>query len=277
MTASNGHQVAMIGFGEVGQTFARDLLRRDDITLRAHDILFGTPSGAKLEHAARALGVGIAETGGAAIRGADIVFSAVTASEAINVARAAISALSPGQLFLDVNSASPETKREAARHIAATGADYIECAVMAPVLRPGLAVPILAGGVRAGDAAAILNPLGMNLTPVAAEYGRASAMKLCRSIMIKGIEALMVDCAAACEAFDVKDHVFASLMETFPSIDWPVLAEMMRERVATHGVRRAAEMREAAEMLASVGLNPGLAEAVSAAQLRGARNKEKSR
>jgi 3-hydroxyisobutyrate dehydrogenase-like beta-hydroxyacid dehydrogenase len=114
----------------------------------------------------------------------------------------------------------------------------------------------------------------MNLTPVATEFGRASAMKLCRSIMIKGLEALMVDCAAASEAQDVKDYVFGSLAETFPSIDWPALAENMRERVATHGVRRSAEMFEAGEMLSAIGMDPGLANAVAEAQLRGARRRD---
>lgn len=120
----------------------------------------------------------------------------------------------------------------------------------------------------------MLNRLGMNLTPVSDIYGRASAMKLCRSIVIKGLEALMVDCAAACEAWQVKDPVFASLHATFPSIDFHALAADMRERVATHGVRRAAEMREAAEMLAAAGLHPGLAGAVAEAQQRGARRRD---
>ena len=148
---------------------------------------------------------------------------------------------------------------------------------MAPVLKPGLKVAILAGGPQAQAVSEALNGLGMNLTPVSEVYGRASAMKLCRSIVIKGLEALMVDCAAACEAWDVKDPVFASLIATFPSIVFHALAADMRERVATHGVRRSAEMREAAEMLGVAGLHPGLAQAIADAQLRGARRKEGAR
>ncbi len=195
---------------------------------------------------AAALGVELRNSAAGAGSGADVVISAVTASEAEAVAEKAASWLAPGQLFLDVNSAAPSTKQRAASHVSASGAHYVECAVMAPVLKPGLAVPILAGGPEAEAAAALMNGLGMAITPVAREYGRASAMKLCRSIVIKGLEALMVDCAAACEGYGVTDPVFASLAETFPSIDWHALAANMRERVATHGVRRAAEMREAA-------------------------------
>jgi 3-hydroxyisobutyrate dehydrogenase-like beta-hydroxyacid dehydrogenase len=273
-SGDNRVEICFIGFGEVGQTFARGLLAREDVRVAAYDRLFGTPSGDRLAIKAAEIGVEARPTALLASQNARVVISAVTASEAENVARAAAAFLKPGQIFLDVNSAAPSTKQRAAKHVEAAGAYYVEGAVMAPVLKPGLKVAILAGGPHAEVTGRLMNGLGMNLTAVATEYGRASAMKLCRSIMIKGIEALMVDCAAACEKQDVKDYVFGSLAETFPSIDWMALAENMRERVATHGVRRAAEMREAGEMLAALGMNPELALAVADAQLRGARPKE---
>jgi 3-hydroxyisobutyrate dehydrogenase-like beta-hydroxyacid dehydrogenase len=269
MQTANTLQIAFIGFGEVGQTFARDLLSRPDISVSAYDIVFAQNGGEKLRRRAAELGVREAATGAEAAAGAGIVISAVTASSAEAVAAEAARFLRPGQIFLDVNSAAPTTKQRAARHVEGAGAHYVEGAVMAPVLKPGLAVPILAGGPMADEAARIMNAAGMNLTPVALEHGRASAMKLCRSIIIKGLEALMVDCAAACEKWDVKDEVFASLAGTFPAIEWHGLSENMRERVATHGVRRSAEMREAGEMLAAIGMSPDLANAVADAQLRG--------
>ena len=123
------------------------------------------------------------------------------------------------------------------------------------------------------EAANILNALGMNVTPVTTEPGRASAMKLCRSIVIKGLEAIMVDCAAAAKQWGVEDEVFASLDASYPSIDFRQLAETMGGRVRQHGVRRAAEMREAAMMVADLGMNPGLASAIADAQERGAEKK----
>lgn len=269
--AANTQRIAFIGFGEVGQTFAAGLVQRDDVGITAFDIEPEGPRRERIASRAEALGVTLAGSAAAAAGGAGIVISAVTASEAEGAAEAARAWLAPGQFFLDVNSAAPSTKQRAAKHVEAAGAHYVEGAVMAPVLKPGLAVPILAGGPKAGEASALLNALGMNLTPVATEHGRASAMKLCRSIIIKGLEALMVDCAAACEGYDVKAEVFESLAGTFPSIDWHALAENMRERVATHGIRRAAEMREAGEMLAALGMEPALALAVADAQTRGAR------
>ncbi|CAN1548414.1 MmsB 3-hydroxyisobutyrate dehydrogenase and related beta-hydroxyacid dehydrogenases [Rhabdaerophilaceae bacterium] len=269
----NTCQIAFIGFGEVAQTFARDLLSRGDVAITGYDVLLGGPGGDLLRSRASALGVTLAETLEDATRAATIVISAVTASEAETVAQASSPFLSRDQIFFDLNSAAPSTKQRAARHVEPSGAHYVEAAVMAPVLKPGIRVPILVGGPHAHAAAERLNGLGMNLTSVATEYGRASAMKLCRSIMIKGIEALMVDCTAACESWQVKEQVFGSLAETFPSIDWYSLSDNMRERVATHGVRRSAEMYEAGEMLAALEMDPSLANAVAAAQLRGAKPK----
>lgn len=273
MAGAEPAAVAFIGFGEVGQTFSRGLVANGVAGIRAYDLLFGSEAGRRLEEAAHEIGVACDASPVEAGRQARLVFSAVTADRAEAVAVEAASWLKPGQIFVDVNSSAPSTKQRAAKAVEASGADYVEAAVMAPVLRPGLKVAILAGGPEAEAAAAILNGLGMNLTPVSDMFGRASAMKLCRSIVIKGLEALMVDCAAACETWDVKDAVFASLHATFPSIDFHALAADMRERVATHGLRRAAEMREAAEMLAAGGLAPGLASAVADAQERGARRK----
>jgi len=273
MAAASPVSIGFIGFGEVGQTFSRGLLRQAGVVVRAWDILFGQPLGARLTATASALGVTVVDSAQAAAAGADVVISAVTADRSLEVAEQAAGYLRPGQIFFDVNSAAPSTKRRAAQAVEAAGARYVEGAVMAPVLKPGLRAPILAGGPGAAAAAGLLNGLGMNLTPVSETHGRASAMKLCRSIVIKGLEALMVDCARASARWDVQAEVFGSLAGTFPSIDWNQLAQDMTERVATHGVRRAAEMREAAEMLAQLDLDPDLALAVASAQQRNAKPK----
>lgn len=268
----NSTAIAFIGFGEVGKRFARDLVTNDGIRISAYDIILDDPARcSELEEAARSIGVATHRSAAEACRNADIVISAVTADQTEVVAQGAARFLKPGQLYLDVNSASPGTKKRSAAAVEGSGASYVEGAVMGPILAPGIRVPILAGGSAAQVAATRLNALGMNLTPAAHEHGRASAIKLCRSIMIKGIEALIVDCAKASRHWGVEKEVYGSLAETFPSIDWPALADNMAERVATHGVRRAAEMREAADMLAEMGLVPDLARAIADAHQRGAR------
>jgi 3-hydroxyisobutyrate dehydrogenase-like beta-hydroxyacid dehydrogenase len=274
MPSANTQQIAFIGFGEVGQTFAEGLLKNDAVRVVAYDILLGGSNDSRIKAKASALGVVLLQSASDAAVGCDIVISAVTASQVETVAKSAAAFLRPGQLFLDVNSAAPSTKQRAAAYVEAAGAHYIECAVMAPVLKPGLGVQILAGGPQATQTANRMNALGMNITAVSVEFGRASAMKLCRSIVIKGLEALIVDCSEASERWDVKEPVFASLASTFPSIDWHKLSNDMRERVSTHGVRRSAEMYEAGEMLSALEMTPDLANAIAEAQLRGARKKE---
>jgi 3-hydroxyisobutyrate dehydrogenase-like beta-hydroxyacid dehydrogenase len=256
--------LAFIGYGEVGSTFARDLLANGAEAVFAYDILFddARTRGPILERA-RADGATPVGSLADAIAAAPVILSAVTADAAETVARDAAGLLRPGQIFFDLNSASPSTKTRAAKAVEASGADYVEGAVMAPVAEPRLRVPILGGGPAAQRLADSLNPLGMNIRPVAVEHGRASATKLCRSIMIKGLEALIIDCAEASARWGVQDDVFESLRQTFPSIDWPALSRTMRSRVERHGRRRAAEMREAGEMMAALGLDPGLCEAIA--------------
>lgn len=266
--------LALIGFGEVGKIFAREFLARGQASVAVFDVLFSDPvKGPPMLAAARIMGARVAESAADAARDARIVISAVTANAVLDVAKQAAGYLHQGQMFFDVNSASPITKKNAAELINALHAKYVEGAVMAPVPGPGLGVPILAGGPAAEEAANILNALGMNVTPVTSEPGRASAMKLCRSIVIKGLEAIMVDCAAAAKQWGVEDEVFASLDASYPAIDFRQLAETMGGRVRQHGVRRAAEMREAAMMVADLGMNPGLAHAIADAQERGAEKK----
>jgi 3-hydroxyisobutyrate dehydrogenase-like beta-hydroxyacid dehydrogenase len=261
-------RLAFIGYGEVGQAFARQFLARGDVQVAAYDILFD--AGALAERARQA-GVIAGRNAAEAARDAEVVISAVTADAVLDVAREALTYLQPGQFFFDINSASPNTKARAAEIVNESGAHYIEGAVMAAELAPGITVPILAGGPAAADLAARMNAIGMSVRAVATEYGRASAMKLCRSIVMKGLEVLTVECGRAAGFWDVADEVFGSLEATYPGMNWAGLAENSAERVSNHGLRRAAEMREAADMIAAMGLNPDLALAIADAQERGAK------
>ena len=261
--------IATIGYGEVGQLFARQWLARPGVSVSAFDLKLLQPgSAAPLAEIARADGVRLAGSAAEAASGVDIVVSAVTASAAADVATASLGYLTPSQILFDINSASPQTKTRCGAALAAAGLSYVEGAVMAPVAEPGIRVSILAGGQRGPELAERLNPLGMAIRVVSDTIGRASATKLCRSIMIKGIEALIIDSARASAAWGVSDDVFASLASTFPGQDWAKLAQLMDGRVARHGLRRAAEMREAAQMLAELGFSSALSEAIADAHER---------
>jgi 3-hydroxyisobutyrate dehydrogenase-like beta-hydroxyacid dehydrogenase len=266
-TAIDPGRVALIGFGEVGGIFAQGLVASGRHSAAAYDILLDDPARAEaVRHKARSLGVAACGTAAEAAAGARIVISAVTAAAARTVAEQAASYLGPGQLFLDINSVSPEAKRANAAAVERSGAAYVEAAVMAPVPPYGMTVPILLGGSRAGEVAAILNAAGMAMTVASAEIGQASAIKMCRSIMIKGLEALTVECMMTARQYGVEDTIIASLDESFPGFGWEKRAGYMIGRVVQHGRRRAAEVREVAETIRGVGLDPLMASATAERQ-----------
>jgi 3-hydroxyisobutyrate dehydrogenase-like beta-hydroxyacid dehydrogenase len=202
-----------------------------------------------------------------AIRGADLVISAVTCSAAADVARNSAPYLRAGQPYLDINSVSPETKREIARILEPSKASFVEAAVMAPVSPQRLKVPMLLGGAEVGPVSARLRSIGMNVTPISDRIGVASAVKMCRSVIIKGIEALAVESLFAARRYGAEKEVLSSLAATYPQMGWDgSLPDYLISRVAEHGRRRAAEMREAAEALRDIGLEPLTALATAARQ-----------
>jgi 3-hydroxyisobutyrate dehydrogenase-like beta-hydroxyacid dehydrogenase len=265
----NLSRVAVVGFGEAGGILGEDLAAAG-LEVSTYDILFDSAVGRDAMFAkARAANVRAAPTLRDAIVQADLIISAVTATSSTQVAKDAGASLSAGQIFLDINSVSPATKRENARFVEPSKALYVEAAVMAPVPPRRLAVPMLLGGVHALPVARALGALGMNVTAVAGELGVASAIKMCRSIIIKGLEALTVECVLAAREFEAAEQVFASLDRTFPNMGWSAnLPDYLVGRVAEHGRRRAAEMHEVERTLATVGVTPVMSRATAERQQR---------
>ncbi len=236
--------VTLIGFGEAGQTFAR----AGAWDARVFDILPQRRCEA---------GPMARETAAAALDGAGLVLSLVTADQALSAAKACAPNLTPGAIWCDLNSVAPLTKLDAARAVTAAGGRYVDVAVLAPVDPARLAVPLLLAGEAAEDAAAALSALGFsNLRVLGSEQGKASAVKMIRSVMVKGIEALTDEMLAAATAAGVTDEVLASLDASEKSQPWAQRAAYNLERMATHGLRRAAEMEESAKTLHALGVDP---------------------
>jgi 3-hydroxyisobutyrate dehydrogenase-like beta-hydroxyacid dehydrogenase len=260
--------IALIGYGEVGQLFGAQLAALPGFRVSAHDILMAQPDpGARMAQLAAKAGISTSPRFEDAVAGADVVFSAVTAEAAFTVAQRAGALLRPGQFFVDLNSISPASKQRCADCFAG-GAAYIEAAVMAPVAALGLAVPMLLGAGAADAAAlqALMAPAGLALTLHSTRIGAASAVKMCRSVIIKGLEALVVESMLCARHYGVEDTVLASLDVTFPAMAWQRQADYMVSRVLRHGRRRAAEMREAALTVRESGLTPLMAAAVAQRQ-----------
>jgi 3-hydroxyisobutyrate dehydrogenase-like beta-hydroxyacid dehydrogenase len=260
-------RIALVGFGEVGGIFGPDFARQG-IDVSVYDILFHSPESRDAMLAkARDCNVRACESLAECVHNADLVISAVTASSALDVARDASKYLRTGQFFMDINSVSPGTKRADATHVDHSGANFVESAVMAPVPPYRLKVQMLLGGRRAAELAPRLNAIGMNATAVSENIGVASAVKMCRSVMIKGIEALAVECLFAARRYGAEQAVLASLDATYPNMGWrEKLPDYLVSRVAEHGRRRAEEMREVAQALRDVGVDPMLAEATAERQ-----------
>lgn len=267
MASKAFQKIGIIGFGEVGGIFGRDLVDRG-IDVTTFDILFDAPAARDAMLAkARNCGVRGCESVGDCLRDRELIISAVTATSAREVAEQSASMLGAGQFFLDVNSVSPETKSRMADYFEPSRGEFVEAAVMAAVAPQRLKVPMLLGGRRAADLAARLAATGMNGKAVSERVGMASATKMCRSVIIKGLEALVVESMFAARRYGAEDAVLASLVATFPGMGWDGdFPEYLIGRVAEHGRRRAAEMREAAQAVSDAGLEPHMARATAARQ-----------
>jgi 3-hydroxyisobutyrate dehydrogenase-like beta-hydroxyacid dehydrogenase len=260
-------RIALIGFGEAGGILGQDLVQQGCL-IRAYDILVEeAATKSMLVAKATASKVIMTDSLRESLRDADLIISAVTASSACNVAEATAKLIERKQMFLDINSISPAAKRHNAEVINATGAGYVEAAVMAPVPPQRLKVPMLLGGPRAAALSEQLNALGMNVTAISEQIGVASAIKMCRSIMIKGLEALTLECMFTARRYGAEEAVLASLHASFPSLGWnTAFPDYLISRVAEHGRRRAAEMREVAQTISEVGLPPLMASATAQRQ-----------
>ncbi len=248
--------VGLIGYGEVGRILAEDLRARD-VDVVAHDRKLGDVDDAPLEEHAAEHGTRLLPDHAAVAREADLVISAVTASQTVQVASALAPGLAEGTFVVDMNSASPGAKREASAIVDAAGGRYVEGAVMTSVPPHRLAVPLLLGGPHARDVEPLLIDLGLTgATFHDARLGIASATKLSRSVVIKGMEALFVESLTTARHFGVENAVLASFAETFPGIDWEAQATWFFRRAIEHGTRRGEEMQEAARTVAEAGLDP---------------------
>jgi 3-hydroxyisobutyrate dehydrogenase-like beta-hydroxyacid dehydrogenase len=264
-SVSNQWHVGLVGYGEVGKILAEDL-RKDGVKVSAYDVKLGGEHARPLQDHATGIGVALAASTADLAAHADFIVSAVTASEAVSVAQACAPALKRGAWFLDFNSASPAAKQRAAKLVEWGGGRYVEGAVMTSVPPYRIKVPLLLGGVGAAELAPLINELGFNAKVASDKLGVASATKMCRSIMIKGMEAMVIEAFTTARAYGVEDAVLASLKETFPGIDWEKQGAYFFQRVIEHGRRRAEEVREVAETVREAGLTPWSAQGTAERQ-----------
>jgi len=242
-------RLGFIGFGEAGTGIARGLVEEGLQNIVAYDI----------RERPAVDGVRMVDGMAALAAEADMLIAAVTCDVARPVAEEASAHLGTRHLYVDINSVAPETKIGIGDVIDGTGARFVEAAVMAAVPPNRHKVPILLAGEAASDVITALGPYGMNLEDIGPERGQAAATKMLRSIMVKGLEALLLECVLAAEHYGVAEKVLASVGDGYPGVDWKKLADHFAGRTAIHGERRAHEMEEVAAMLESLGIEPFMA------------------
>jgi len=258
--------IGLVGYGEVGRILAEDL-RKQDVRVAAYDIkLRSDQAGQPLREHAKSHGVALSASHADLAAQADFIVSAVTASQAVPVAQACAGAVKQGAWFLDFNSASPGAKQRAAHLVDGGGGRYVEGAVMTSIPPYRIKVPLLLGGSGASELAPLLVELGFAARVASEKLGVASAVKMCRSVMIKGLEAMVIESFTTARAYGVEDAVLASLKETFPGIDWEKQGAYFFQRVIEHGRRRSEEVREVAETVREIGLEPWSAQGTAERQ-----------
>ncbi len=255
MSRRNTPRISFIGFGEAGQAIASGLRDAGIERIAAWDILFPDPAGAPLKTAGELIGVRMASSAGDAVRETDMVISAVTAASSVDAARSVAPHLTGNPYYLDINSVSPGRKQETAK-LLGERARYVDVAVIAAIHPARHRTPLLISGPYAENISPLLRELDMQLAVVGPEIGSAAAIKMIRSVMIKGIEALTLECFLAASRAGVLEEVTASLKNNYPTLDWATIADYNLERMASHGERRAAEMEESAATLRELGLDP---------------------
>jgi 3-hydroxyisobutyrate dehydrogenase-like beta-hydroxyacid dehydrogenase len=253
-------QVCLLGFGEVGQALGEDLRPRVGC-LTAWDLKFcdaaSTPS-----RAAPRLGVLAAMDEKSAAAAADVIISAVTAAQIGAAAQSVAPHLKPQAYFFDLNSTSPAAKRQAAGIIDAAGGRFVEATIMSPIAPRRVASPMLLGGTYAAGFLPLAHQLGFTGARLfSGKLGAASAAKMCRSVIVKGVEALLLESLLSARAHGVEQAVLESLASLFPVDNWETHSRYMISRALVHGRRRAEEMREAARTVSEAGFTPRMSDA----------------
>jgi 3-hydroxyisobutyrate dehydrogenase-like beta-hydroxyacid dehydrogenase len=265
MSSSNKPRLCFIGFGEAGQAIAAGLSEAGVDNISAWDILFQKNEGARLKEAGEKIGARLANSAANAVANSDIVVAAVTAAS-LEAAKSVAPHLAGNPYYLDINSVSPGRKQETARLLDGA-ARYVDVAILAPIHPKRHQTPLLLAGPHAQAVLPLLvDELEMQGAIASDQVGAAAALKMIRSVMIKGIEALTAECFLAAQRAGITDEVAASLKNNYPALDWGQAIEYNLERMASHGIRRAEEMEQVAATLTELGIAPLMTDATVARQ-----------
>jgi 3-hydroxyisobutyrate dehydrogenase-like beta-hydroxyacid dehydrogenase len=251
-------RIGLVGVGEAGAAIAAGLQEEQGLCVTGYD---ARGSDAAVRERAERAGVRLVDDLAALAGACDVILCLTSAKVAVPIAEQIAPHLGAQHIYADLNSASPEVKRSVGEFVTPTGAGYVDGAVMSAVPPKQQRVPTLLSGDGAARLEQLLTPLGFELEVLDGGPGQASAVKMFRSLLVKGLEALLLECAVGAHAWGATERVLGSMNGTLPTEDWRQLAAYLMERTVVHGERRAEELRQVARTLADCGIEPFLADA----------------
>ena len=256
--------LAFIGFGELAQGLAKGLKSEGLAKIKTFDkaIAEGSPAGQAMGSVARDMGVEVVGSLAEDIQGADLVFSTVTPAAAVSVGQASAALLKPGQLYCDLNSCTPNLKRQSQAAVAKSGADYLDVGVVGGISLQGHRIPCLVAGEAGPKLKALMDPYGMSLTLVEGGVGTAALIKMLRSVVLKGIEALMLEMFMAAQAYGLEDTMMNSIATTFNRGDFEKYSDMLMSTHALAAVRRCDETEMIKGTIEETGVAPYVTEGI---------------
>jgi 3-hydroxyisobutyrate dehydrogenase-like beta-hydroxyacid dehydrogenase len=248
--------IGVIGLGEAGAAIAAGLQETGQAKVVGFDVRLDVP--AVRERAERS-GIGLATSLADLAASTDVILCLTHASTALSVAESIAEHLTDEHVYSDWNSGGPKLKEDVARVVTATGAGFVDGAVMAAVPGPRHEVPVLLSGAAAARFVAVTAGLGMNLEVVGERPGQASAVKMLRSLLVKGLEAVILECLVAARRYGAEERVLSSMNGSLPMNDWSELASYLTTRTYLHSRRRAEELGQVAATLREAGVEPMVA------------------
>lgn len=256
-------RLGLVGYGEIGSTLGAGLRKAGLDAIFSYDkYAFDGPYSALIQKRAEEAGVTLVRSQQELADAADVIVSVTPGSVSLDSAAAFASCLTARHMFVDFASATPKIKIGVAQTLISTGA-LIGDASIEGTPKNGYAMPILSSGPAGERLRDLLNPWGMRIEFVGAELGRASGIKILRSVLIKGIEALTDEMMLAARHYGIDEIVLASASKTLAR-PWMDTVESLIPSGVIHAKRRAEELDMSAEAVADAGIEPVMARAVAA-------------
>jgi len=247
--------ITWIGYGEAAYHISKGLKGQGFQSMKAYDMAKDDPlRGPTIQAHGEEVGVPLCGSAAEAVEGAAFVISLTSAKVAVDVAKQVLPLMKAGQTYLDFNAASPETKRILAGLERPEGVRLCDVAVMGPVPLNGHKVPLLLAGDGGQAFVDAMTPYGMRMELLDAPVGGASAIKMIRSVFMKGFPQVLLECLLAAQEYGVTEKMLDSLDGTIGGKSVRQMADQVFTPTVIHAARRAAEMKEVVRMLDSVGL-----------------------